>query len=220
MKVQRYQWEDALIDAEVEGRISQGALLLGLRLAKAILWEPNDKRPSGLYWKNETAAKAVGTSRATFHRYKQSLVETGFFKMVNGNLIATIPQSQVEPVLSQVETILSQVETEKSQVEHPYTEDIYTDDVFNEDKDTEAVADARSSDLASYTQEDDEPVLASYEEPASSCEYKEEARVSQVETSKKCDLSVLTREQLSNFMFYKKTNTEQKAYEMALEPSW
>lgn len=153
MATQRYTWEDSLIDAKANNTIPSGAMTLCLQLAKAILWEPKDGRPSGLYWSNDEALRSVGASRATYFRYRRLLFEAGFFKEVNGNLIPLVPESQVETIVSdrdfltdaesqietdtdteksQVETTESQVETEKSQVDTPYSVDIYTVDEYSE----------------------------------------------------------------------------------------
>lgn len=137
----RYEWEDALIGASEAGVLKDGALLVALKLAKVIHWNPKDGRPSGLYWKNMDAFEAVGIARATFFRHRESLFETGFLSMTNGNLIPSLPKSQIETVEqsqnetleSQVETNQSQVETTESQVDNPYTVDTYTEDSFSED---------------------------------------------------------------------------------------
>lgn len=156
-RVKRYEWEDALVDAQRDGHINNGALLLCLKLSKAITWEPKDKKPSGLYWKNEDALKDVGAGRATYFRYRESLIETGFLLEEGGNLIPVIPeQSHLETVLdkeeSHLETNQSQVETNKSQSEtqeslgdNPYSVDTYTVDEFTVDKSVETAPPAAGS---------------------------------------------------------------------------
>lgn len=151
MKTKRYEWSDALVEAQTMGFIGNGALLTAMKLAHAITWEPKDGRPSGLYWKNELAAATVGVSRATLYRQLPELKEAGFLKEVNGNLIATLPESQnetrkvfegraeiirkshLETPESQSETSKSQSETQKSQSDNPYTVDTYPVDVSTVD---------------------------------------------------------------------------------------
>lgn len=160
MNVKRYDWEDALIEAESLGHLEAGAVNMCLRLAKAINWDSKGRhagKPSGLYWKNEDALTSVGSSRATYFRYRRQLFEIGFFKEEAGNLIPQVPElSQIETVVnneeshietgqSQVETTLSHIETPQSQVDTPYSEDTYTEDVLSEDsysKETAVSADA------------------------------------------------------------------------------
>lgn len=157
--IERYTWEDSLIEAETQGIISAGAVNMCLRLAKAINWKPGNKRkgqPSGLYWKNEEALKAVNSSRATYFRYRKSLFEAGFFIEVNGNLIPQLPVlSQTDTDQSHIETMESQIETEESQTDTPYSEDTYSENVLSEDKDNDAAVPAASkeSDIKDETKE-------------------------------------------------------------------
>lgn len=134
--VQRYTWEDALIEAQVNGVIKNGALLVALKLARAINWEPGGHRkgqPSGLYWKNEEALRAVGASRTAYFDHRKALFDAGFFTEANGNLIPTLPESVVRTEESVVRTKESVVRTEKSVVRNPYSEDTYTEDLDSED---------------------------------------------------------------------------------------
>lgn len=91
MKINRYDWCDALIEAEKDGWLSAGAVNMGLRLATAIFWNPADGRPSGLHWKNSAACESVGVSDRTFYRYRAELVEAGFFEPKGGNLLTQLP---------------------------------------------------------------------------------------------------------------------------------
>lgn len=132
--MKRYEWEDALVDAQTTGLIPNGALLLALKLARAINWCPKDKRPAGLYWKNEDALKAVGASRATYFNHRESLVETGFIKYEKGNLLPCMPdESLVETRKSLVKTTESLVETEKSLVDNPLSVDTLSVDELSEE---------------------------------------------------------------------------------------
>lgn len=92
-KTHRYEWEDALIDAQVAGHISNGALLLALKLSRAIHWAPKGGKPAGLYWKNDDALKSVGAGRTTYFRHKGELFSHGFLTQEKGNLIPCMPES-------------------------------------------------------------------------------------------------------------------------------
>lgn len=134
MKVQRYDWLDALVEAQARGLIPNGALLLCVKLSKAINWVPDDKRPSGLYWKNEEALKSVGASRANYFKHRKVLFDLGFFTEKSGNLLPQVPDlSLLETDESLLETTESPLETEQSLLEHPYSEDIYSEDVLSEE---------------------------------------------------------------------------------------
>lgn len=135
MTLQRYEWEDALIAAELDGYLPAGAVNMALRLAKAITWKKNGTPE--LRWKNQTACESVGVSRATYFRYRKSLFETGFFTEVKGNLVPHLPDlSQIEIGQSHIETKDSQIETPESQFDTPYTVDTYTGDSFTVDEST------------------------------------------------------------------------------------
>jgi len=164
MTLQRYEWEDLLIEAQDAGVLTNGALLLALKLSKAINWVPKKDKPAGLYWKNQDALDEVGASRAAFYDYKESLVETGFWTVVNGNILPTMPgESLVETIRSNreskkqareakkqakeaelqaekslVETEKSPVETRKSLVETPESlgHNPFTVDTLSEDTST------------------------------------------------------------------------------------
>jgi len=136
MIIERYTWEDAVIEAERQGLISAGAVNMCLRLAKAINWVPTNRRkgqPSGLYWKNEEALQSVGSSRATYYRYREELFKAGLFTEDRGNLIPLVPDlSQPETNESQPETGKSQPETDLSQPDNPYSEDTYSEDSYTD----------------------------------------------------------------------------------------
>lgn len=139
--MKRYEWEDALIEAQARGEVSNGDLMVAIKLAKAINWNPSGGRKPGLYWKNEEALRAVGCGRATYFKHRKSLVETGFFAQEGGNLIPTMPkvssrdsqESTDETGKSTVETNQSLVETPKSLGDNPFTVDSFTVEVFSED---------------------------------------------------------------------------------------
>lgn len=193
--VQRYTWEDAIIEAETLKILPAGAVNTGLRLARNINWSPSDGRPSGLYWKNELAGKVAGVSRASIFRNIKPLKEAGYMIVVNGNLLPVIPESHVETRIafderteelkkshsetkkSQVDTTESQVETGKSQVDNPYSEDTYTEDVLSEDSSSEVapapslcVNDNDSSSLYEYDDDIEWDTVQTEEVPQSQLE--------------------------------------------------
>lgn len=134
MTVQRYTWSDAVVDAQAAGLISNGALMVCLKLARAINWVPADGKPSGLYWKNEDAFKSVGISRTSYYDHRAELFEKGFFKMEKGNLIPVVPDlSALGTDESVVRITESAVRTDESAVRNPYSEDTYSEDVLSED---------------------------------------------------------------------------------------
>lgn len=148
----RYDWEDALIDAQTAGLIPDGALLVALKLARAINWNPKDKRPAGLYWKNQDAFDHVGVSRATFYRHQKSLLETGFLTTKGRNLLPAIPEkSQIETEESQVETVESHIETPESQLDNPFSEDTFSEEVCSEEDEVTTTADAPVVDSSPLT---------------------------------------------------------------------
>lgn len=154
-KTQRYDWEDALIEAETMNVITTAGANFGYRIARVINWVPGDGRPSGLYWKNELAADVVGLSRSTLFRGMKALKEAGFLQEVGGNLLPVIPESQIDTKdafdarqkalvqshldtkESQIDTTKSQIDTDECQIEHPYSEDTYTEDSLSEDSSSE-----------------------------------------------------------------------------------
>ena len=149
MKVQRYTWDDALIDAQTNGTINDRDLLVALKLSKAINWSPKDARVPGLYWANEEAAAAVGISRSTLYKALRELKRAGFFTLVKGNLVPVIPESLsetktakslsetpkslLETSKSLLETSKSLSETPKSPSDNPFSEDILSEDTLSED---------------------------------------------------------------------------------------
>ena len=128
MKLQRYTWDDALIEAQINGTINDRDLLVALKLSKAINWSPKDARVPGLYWANEEAAAAVGISRSTLYKALRELKRAGFFTLVKGNLVPVIPES-----LSETKTAKSLSETPKSPSDNPFSEDIFSEDILSED---------------------------------------------------------------------------------------
>ena len=183
---QRYDWEDALIEAETMNVITTAAANVGLRLARVINWVPGDGRPSGLYWANELAASVVGVSRSTLFRGIKPLKEQGYLIEKNGNLLPVVPeshfdtkdafdarlkaevQSHNDTCESQIDTTQSQIDTSESQIEHPYSEDTYTEDSLSEDSYTEAAAGVPlptdTFDSSSLSEDIDDEVIVSTEE--------------------------------------------------------
>ena len=142
MKLQRYTWDDALIEAQINGTINDRDLLVALKLSKAINWSPKDARVPGLYWANEEAAAAVGISRSTLYKALRELKRAGFFTLVKGNLVPVIPESLSETKTAKslsetpkslLETSKSLSETPKSPSDNPFSEDILSEDTLSED---------------------------------------------------------------------------------------
>lgn len=216
--IKRYEWEDALIDAQVEGRISNGALLVALKLSKAITWVPDDGRQSALYWKNEEAFKAVGLGRSTYFKHRDELFGTGFFVSIRDsksrdNLHPAIPESPQDGQKSLLETTKvhsrdsdsPQDGLEKSTGDNPYSVEIHCrDTVENNSVDAPVVADAPTvtSSSNSKVKEDDEDVeiiwdiedypLTSKAQPTSLNLEVEETPQSTVETIEKSESVYLT----------------------------
>jgi hypothetical protein len=173
-RVQRYTWEDSLIEAQRLGVISNGDLLVALKLARAINWQPKDKRQPGLYWANEQALEAVGCGRSTYFKHRKSLLETGYFITVKNNLIPRVPESHRETIESTAETSESLGETEKSLGDNPFSVDIYSVDICSDDlssKDKSAVVVPPTASFESLPKGDKElqtstTLLASIEPPA------------------------------------------------------
>ena len=140
MKVQRYTWDDALIDAQTNGTINDRDLLVALKLSKAINWSPKDARVPGLYWANEEAAAAVGISRSTLYKALRELKRAGFFTLVKGNLVPVIPKSLSETAQSLSETPESLSETSKSLSDNPFSEDILSEDSLSKNNPQPQVA--------------------------------------------------------------------------------
>lgn len=135
--LQRYTWEDELIDAQVTGVLPAAAVNVALRLAKQINWNPTKawRKEPGLYWKNEDACRSVGIGRSTFYRHRESLIDAGFFKVVSGNLHPRLPsESQEETRTSEPGTKKSEDETPKSQGDQPLSEDLFSDDLLSDDE--------------------------------------------------------------------------------------
>jgi len=132
--MKRYTWEDSLIEAQTKGLISNGALMVALKLAKAINWKPRKGRVEpGLYWKNEEAFKAVGLGRSTYYTHREALFDLGFFVEVRGNLIPRLPDSLPETAESSAETSKSSRGTKKSTGEQSFSEDTLPVDTYSVD---------------------------------------------------------------------------------------
>lgn len=154
-RVKRYEWEDALIEAQAMGVIDNRDLTAGLKLAHAITWLPKDGGPSALGWKNDLAFEVVGLGRSTFYK---GLTEQGYLVLHKNNLTPVIPESHSETrkqfierrealiakhadeekslsetTESLVETTESLTETGKSLGDNPYSVDIYSGDTSSVD---------------------------------------------------------------------------------------
>jgi hypothetical protein len=135
MTVQRYEWEDLLIEAAAVGRISEGYADLARRLARPIHWNPKDGKPAGLYWKNEWAMKSVGSSMPAYYRMKRELAEAGFFTMIRGNLIPTLPPD-LEDIHSEYQAFVETITTEEIVTSDSEDDESTDDETITTDKET------------------------------------------------------------------------------------
>jgi hypothetical protein len=133
--VQRYTWEDSMIEAQRDGMLSNGALLTALKLARAINWTPTEAwRPgAGLYWANDAAFAFVGLGRSTYYRHATELRDAGFLEHVGNNLHPCLPTSTSETQAAQDATDESEVETQESKIESPFSEELFSDDSYSDD---------------------------------------------------------------------------------------
>jgi len=90
--MQRYTWEDGLIEAQAVKAISNGGLMTALKLARVFNWSQGGE----LRWANELAADVVGLGRSTYYTNVKELKAAGYLKTVNGNLVAILPDNQEE----------------------------------------------------------------------------------------------------------------------------
>ncbi len=160
-KMQRYTWEDALIEALAVGLLTKRAAFTGLQLSRVINW--TYKSGPALRWDNDSAFESTGISRATGYRAIENLKTAGYLKSVQGNLTPALPESQSETheawltlnhgtteshsetvedaPKSQSETAKSQSETAKSQSETHNSDDLYSDNLYSEDSGADAPVD-------------------------------------------------------------------------------
>lgn len=114
--LQRYKWEDALINAQTIGYISNGALLTALKLAGGMNW----KLGGELRYDNDSACVAYGIGRTTFYVHRKELIESGFLGHKSGNYIARMPGNQEEydsKVYDKVMAKISKNNTKKRKIE-------------------------------------------------------------------------------------------------------
>lgn len=187
MKVERYTWSDALVDAQTQGRIGNGPLLLAMKLARVINWNKKELR-----WSDRDAWTACGSSKGSFYDNVKVLFDEGFFVRTNGNLVPCIPQwaeqsesrtgkspevglkSQSEIAKksgsrtneSESRTSESGSRTQESESCDTYSEDLYSEDSSSEDVSTVeevpvVVADAPTTVEIKKDQEDSSNLLES-----------------------------------------------------------
>lgn len=158
--MKRYEWEDALIEAQVDGRITDTALMVALKISKAINWAPTKYDRPGLYWSNDEACAKVGVARSTFYKMMKKLKRAGFVEQVKGNIVPALSPTETPRVIeesptetsiehearpieqkeSPTETLESPSETPESPPEtslslqgDTFSEDICSEDLLSED---------------------------------------------------------------------------------------
>lgn len=146
----RYTWEDAQVKAQAVDIINNGDLLVSLKLAAGVNWKPKGPRRTrpGLYWANESAFNAYGVGRSTYFKHRKSLIETGFWTQISGNLCPSMPEASLletieeqwqakkshwETQKSTIDSTESTLETSESLGDNPLSEDLCSEDLCSED---------------------------------------------------------------------------------------
>jgi len=80
-------WEDALFSAEDAGLIDAPAVLMGLRLSRAIEWGDHPV----VRWHGERLLEAMKTGRTQFYGHRKSLSAAGLLTVDGQNLLPTSP---------------------------------------------------------------------------------------------------------------------------------
>lgn len=151
-RLQRYEWEDCLIEAAALKLIPKGWASSALRLSRQFNWTPKKtgKEP-GLYWANRLAAKSVGIGESTMYEHVKGLKEFGFLMVKGGNLIPRLPSNH-EDIRTQFDERVQQltaahdqetnyerdkadsrIQSRDSTGDDSFTEDSCTDDSSTED---------------------------------------------------------------------------------------
>lgn len=120
--VQRYTWCDALVEAQALGIITNGSLMVGMKLAHAITWSPKSGGRSELRWANDLAFEVVGLARSTYYQWAPQLREAGFITEIGGNIVPLIPDTYIETQAAFVvrrEELKAKYEAMKAKKEQP-----------------------------------------------------------------------------------------------------
>lgn len=114
-RLQRYEWEDCLIEATALKLIPKGWASSALRLSRQFNWTPKKtgKEP-GLYWANRIAAKSVGIGESTMYEHVKGLKEHGFLTVKAGNLIPRLPSNH-EAIRTQFDERVKQLTAAQDQ---------------------------------------------------------------------------------------------------------
>jgi hypothetical protein len=151
-RIQRYEWEDCLIEASTLKLIPKGWATTALRLSRQINWTPvKTQREPGLYWSNALAAKSVGIGQSTMYEHVKGLKQHGFLIVKKGNLVPRLPHDH-EGIWRQFDQYVEQLASSECQEEgteeqdddsrtqssdstrrDTFTEDICTEDLCTED---------------------------------------------------------------------------------------
>ena len=113
--LQRYKWEDTLIEAQTIGYITNGALLTALKLAGGMNW----KLGGELRYDNDSACVDYGIGRTTFYAHRKELIESGFLGRRAGNYFAKLPTNQNEyekKVNEKISARLIKIEDKKKRI--------------------------------------------------------------------------------------------------------
>ena len=132
MKLQRYEFEDALIKwgQEQGTRKAYFAVNNALRLCSQLNWS----RGGVLRYNTLSACEQAGIARSSYYRQMPYLVEAGFFYLdTDQNYRACIPVSSTETDVSLTETDVSSGETDMSQQDNPFSTVLFTDIEANEE---------------------------------------------------------------------------------------
>lgn len=89
--LQRYEWEDCLIESQALVLIAKEPVATALFLARQFNWDPKDGGKPSLRWANKLAAESVGIPRSTFMKHLKVLKQEGFLAVEGNNLVPALP---------------------------------------------------------------------------------------------------------------------------------
>ena len=89
--LQRYEWEDCLIESQALVLMAKEPVATALALARQINWNPKDGGKPSLRWANKLAAESVGIPRSTLMKHLKVLKKEGFLVVDRNNLVPALP---------------------------------------------------------------------------------------------------------------------------------
>lgn len=89
--LQRYEWEDRLIESHALALIAKEPVATALFLSRQFNWDPRDGGKPSLRWANKLAAESVGIPRSTFMKHLKVLKQEGFLAVERNNLVPALP---------------------------------------------------------------------------------------------------------------------------------